>query len=202
MKLPASVFQIGFPFLVPIIVAYIRADQPQFEMALQKAEYLFNYCYQDSAYTDSAYQLLAAARPEYPDNESGLAIWAQVNIEMGDIAKRTAEKIAYYTIAQFTAETLKLINPESPAGHFWWAVAYDSAGLAEGTLIVFFRVQTIRRKLDLTLELDSNFVFAYAILGIFYRELPAYLGVPLLNRIIPSKLAWVEIRLSLCCASN
>lgn len=95
---------------------------------------------------------------------------------MGDDANRNAEKIAYYTIAQLAAETLKMINPENPAGHFWWASAYGMVGLTQGTLNALFRVPAVKNELKMTLELDSNFILAYAILGILYRELPAVVG--------------------------
>jgi Tetratricopeptide repeat len=158
-----------FFLILPSVFAYPLS----FETILQKGEDYFSRRYLNSTYTDSAYQLLAAARPKYPDDEHGLALWSQVGIEMGDDAILNADKIAYYTIAQHAAETLKMINSDNPAGHFWWASAYGMVGLTEGTLNALFRVPAVKNELKMTLELDSNFVLAYAILGILYRELPA-----------------------------
>ena len=163
-------------FLFFIISSSVLAYPVSFEAVLQKGEDFFSRRYLDSTYTDSAYQLLAAARPQYPDDEHGLALWSQVGIEMGDDAIRNADKIAYYTIAQHAAETLKMINSDNPAGHFWWASAYGMVGLTQGTLNALFRVPAVKNELKMTLELDSNFVLAYAILGILYRELPAVVG--------------------------
>lgn len=74
---------VSFLFLFFLFVPSIFSYPISFEAVLQKGEDFFSRRYLDSTYTDSAYQLLAGARPEYPDNEHGLALkWVMMPIVM------------------------------------------------------------------------------------------------------------------------
>ncbi len=146
------------------------------EQATAQAQYLFDHRYMDSTYTATAWRVLAAARPLAPQDERGLALWSQVSVEMGDDSRSNADKEYYYRIAEQAAETLRTLYPWDPAGHFWWAAAHGERMLVQGIPQAMIALPSVVREMERTLQLDSGFVFPYAVLGVLYRELPAIVG--------------------------
>ncbi|HTW92516.1 MAG TPA: hypothetical protein VMH22_12520 [bacterium] len=140
------------------------------------AQYMFDHRYVDSAYTDSAWYLAAAVHSLAPDNEKGLSLWAQVNVEMGDDSRTNVEREHYYRLAELGAETLRTRFPEDPAGHFWWAAAHGERMLVQGIPEAMLALPAVVREMERTVELDSSFVFPYAVLGMLYRDLPLVAG--------------------------
>lgn len=146
------------------------------EQAMAEAQYLFDHRHVDSTYTASARRLAAAAHSLAPDNERGLALWSQVNVEMGDDSRSNADREYYYRLAEQGAETLRTRYPWDPAGHFWWAAAHGERMLVVGIPEAMIALPSVVREMEHTLQLDSGFVFPYAVLGVLYRDLPVVAG--------------------------
>jgi len=146
------------------------------EKTTAEAQYLFDHRYIDSTYCATAWRLLGAARRLAPKDERGLALWSQVCLEMGDDSHANADKEHYYGLAEQAAETLRTLYPWDPAGHFWWAAAHGERMLVQGIPQALIALPAVVREMELTLQLDSGFVFPYAVLGVLYRELPAIVG--------------------------
>ncbi len=136
------------------------------EKTLAQAQYLFDHRYADSTYTDSAWRLAAAVHGLAPDNEQGLALWAQINVEMGDDSPSNVDKRYYYGLAEQGAETLRARYPQDPAGHFWWAAAHGERMLVQGIPEALIALPSVVREMERTLQLDSAFVLPYAVLGV------------------------------------
>lgn len=146
------------------------------DKTMARAQYLFDHRHVDTTYTDSAWYLAAAVHSLAPDNEQGLALWSQVNVEMGDDSRSNADREYYYRLAEKGAETLRTRYPLDPAGHFWWAAAHGERMLVQGIPEAMIALPSVVREMEHTLQLDSAFVFPYAVLGVLYRELPAVAG--------------------------
>ncbi len=77
---------------------------------------------------------------------------------------------SYYLRAAAFADTLLLLNPNSPSAHFWMS-------LTQGSLIPFHSVsekiqlgKEVRFHAEKAIELDSTFALAYVVLAVFERE--------------------------------
>ena len=146
------------------------------EQAMTEAQYLFDHRYIDSTYTATAWRLLRSTRWLAPEQERGLALWSQVSLEMGDDSRSNADKEHYYRVAEQAAETLRTLYPQDPAGHFWWAAAHGERMLVQGIPEAMVSLPAVVREMEYTIQLDSGFVFPYAVLGVLYRDLPVVAG--------------------------
>jgi hypothetical protein len=144
--------------------------------AIERARYFFDHRHLVPGYTFMAWQTLADFRPTVPVDESGLALWCQVNVELGDDSPQKADKEYYYRIAEAAAETLRTFYPSDPAGHFWWAAAHGDCALAQGIPEALLALPSVMHEMEHAIALDSSFVLPYAVLGIVYRELPSVAG--------------------------
>jgi hypothetical protein len=143
---------------------------------VSQADYLFHNRHLDTSYFSSALTILAQARTLAPDNETGMALQAAMDIEMGDSATSSEDKFRYYREAECCADTLRSLDSLNPAGHFWWAAACGSTALARGNIYALAALPAVLREFHHSLAVDSSFAVAYGLLGVIYRELPAAIG--------------------------
>jgi hypothetical protein len=144
--------------------------------ATERARYYFDHRHLVPGYTGVAWQILADFRPTAPLDESALALWCQINVEIGDDSPQKADKEHYYRLAEAAAETLRTIYPDDAPGHFWWAAAHGDYALAQGIPQALLALLPVVHEMEHAIALDSSFPLPYAILGIVYRELPSVAG--------------------------
>jgi len=144
--------------------------------ATERAQYFFDHRHLVPGFTLLAWSTLAVFRPTAPVDESALALWCQVNVELGDDSPQKADKEHYYRLAVAAAETLRTIYPDDAAGHFWWAAAHGDYALAQGIPEALLALPSVVHEMEHAVALDSSFPLPYAILGIVYRELPSVAG--------------------------
>jgi len=144
--------------------------------ATERAQYFFDHRHLVPGFTLLAWSTLADFRPTAPVDESALALWCQVNVEIGDDSPQKADKEHYYHIAEAAAETLRTLYPSHAAGHFWWAAAHGDYALAQGIPEALLALLPVVHEMEHAIELDPGFPLPYAILSIVYRELPSMAG--------------------------
>lgn len=159
-----------------LLMASVPAIAAQSDAAVERARYFFDQRYLVSGYTRVAWQVLADYRATAPQDESALALWCQVSVELGDDSQQKAEKERYYGIAQAAAETLRTLNPKDAAGWFWEAAAHGDYALEQGMPQALLALPSVVRDMEYALTLDSSFVLPYPVLGIVFRELPSVAG--------------------------
>jgi tetratricopeptide (TPR) repeat protein len=159
-----------------LIIGAATLQAENIDSVNDEVEYLFTHTHIKRSYSDSALKLLAAARPGDPTNERALALWCQLNQDLGDNTSDKGEKLHIYGRVLAAAETLRTLDSMNPDGHFWWAVTYGDIGMAEGLVQSIGRLSPVKHELVRTIELDSNYAFAYAILAMLYRDLPGIGG--------------------------
>jgi hypothetical protein len=146
------------------------------ETAVQHARYLFNNRQFVSGYTLQAWQILANYRASAPSDTAALALWCQVNAELGDDSPQKAEQEYYYRIAEAAADTLRTEYPNSAAGHFWWAAAHGDRALLEGIPEALLAMPSVMREMERAIALDPGFPLPYVVLGDLYRDMPTLAG--------------------------
>jgi hypothetical protein len=161
--------------LLVILTAAVAAGWAG-ETAVQRARYLFDNRHLDSGYTLRAWQVLADYRSKAASDTAALALWCQVNVELGDDSPRKSEQEHYYQIAEVAADTLRTTCPNSAAGHFWWAAAHGDRALAQGIPEVLLAAPSVIREMERAIDLDPAFPLPYAVLGMLYRDLPTVVG--------------------------
>jgi tetratricopeptide (TPR) repeat protein len=62
------------------------------------------------------------------------------------------------------------------SAHFWFAVNTGRWGQTNGVLSFLFLVTTVKREIEIILNLDPHFTPAYSLAGNFYYEVPNFLG--------------------------
>jgi hypothetical protein len=173
---PASAARLLWVCLAIVVTAAPAPATPNSGSATERAQYLFDHRHLFSGYTSAAWQVLADYRPTAPLDQSALALWCEVNVELGDDSRGKADKENYYRAAETAAETLCTFYPNDPAGHFWRAAAHGDYALAQSIPEALLALPSVMRGMERAIALDSNFVLPYAILGIVYRELPSVAG--------------------------
>lgn len=106
-----------------------------------------------------------------------LLAMAQVCFIWGDIRATTDnQKLEAYERGQQVAKRALELEPENAAAHFWFAVNTGRWGQTNGVLSSLFLVTTIKREIEIILNLDPHFTLAYSLAGNFYYEVPSFLG--------------------------
>jgi hypothetical protein len=146
------------------------------ETPVQHARYLFDQRHLTPGFTAWAWQILADYRPTAPLDTAALALWCQVNVEMGDDNELKAVQERYYRIAEAAADTLRTTYPNNAAGHFWWTAAHGDRALAQGIPEALLALPAVIHELERAITSDPGFPLPYAVLGILYREIPAVAG--------------------------
>ena len=163
------------PCLLQACAILFMASMPAIA-AVERARYFFDQRYLVPAYTQAAWLTLADYRSAAPRDTAALALWCEVNVELGDDSQQKAEKERYYGIAETAADSLRALCPSSASGCFWWAAARGDYALAQGIPEAMIVLPSVIHEMEHALALDSGFVLPYAILGIVFRELPSVTG--------------------------
>jgi hypothetical protein len=162
-------------FVLLVLAAAVTATSAG-ENAVQRARWLFNHRHVAPGYELEAWQILADYRSVFPLDTAALALWCQVNEDLGDNSRRKAGKVRYYKIAEVAADTLRAKAPDNAAGHFWWAAARGNRALAQGIPAAILAAPSVMRELKRAIALDASFPLPYAVLGVLYRDLPYLAG--------------------------
>ncbi len=121
--------------------------------------------------TEEALRYYDQANTLSPQNSETLLRLTRTYCDLGWIHLRTDTSAqSYYLRAAAYADTLLLLNPNSPPAHFW-------VSLTQGSLIPFHSIsekihigKEVRFHAERAIEIDSTFAFAYVILAVFERE--------------------------------
>lgn len=106
-----------------------------------------------------------------------LLAMAQVCFIWGDIRATTDnQKLEAYERGQEVARRSLELEPNNPAAHFWFAVNTGRWGQTNGVLSSLFLATTVKREIEIILNLDPQFTLAYSLAGNFYYEVPSFLG--------------------------
>ncbi|MFQ5993148.1 MAG: tetratricopeptide repeat protein [Nitrospiraceae bacterium] len=106
-----------------------------------------------------------------------LLAMAQVCFIWGDIRATTDnQKLEAYERGQEVARRSLELEPNNPAAHFWFAVNTGRWGQTNGVLSSLFLATTVKREIEIILNLDPHFTLAYSLAGNFYYEVPSFLG--------------------------
>jgi len=161
-------------FLMMVVAGAATASD--IDAACDEAAYLLFNRHLDESYLDSAYGLLGSLREENPENERVLYLWSRIHVQKGDDALNRGKKLSYYEQARAIAETLIALNGRSPEGHLWWAVAHGRIGQTRGVLNSLFMIPDLKREIGLAVELDPGSATAYDVWGVFFYEVPSFVG--------------------------
>lgn len=102
---------------------------------------------------------------------------AQVCFIWGDIRATTKdEKLEAYERGRHIAMRAVELEPKNPTAHFWYATNTGRWGQTKGVLSSLFLVPTIKREIEIILNLDPHFTSAYALAGNFFYEVPGLFG--------------------------
>ncbi|MFQ5962017.1 MAG: tetratricopeptide repeat protein [Candidatus Methylomirabilales bacterium] len=102
---------------------------------------------------------------------------AHVCFLWGDIlAKTRDEKLEAYDRGRQAAKRVVELEPKNPTAHFLYAVNTARWGEVNGILSSLFLLPTVKKEMNITLNLDPNFTPVYALAGNVYYEVPGLFG--------------------------
>jgi tetratricopeptide (TPR) repeat protein len=111
---------------------------------------------------------------EHVENLNALA-WTYLVI--GGLPGATrAERLAAYDRGRQVAKRGIELYPKQVGPHFWFAVNTGRWGQTNGLLRSLFLLPTVKREMELVLQLDPDFPPAYNLAGSVYSEVPEMLG--------------------------
>ncbi|NLJ81007.1 MAG: tetratricopeptide repeat protein [Firmicutes bacterium] len=134
-----------------------------------------------------AWDLLRKTEENSRDEEI-LCLLAEVSFNYGDWLDKP-ENISLWEEGYSYAQKAVNLNPGSPRAHYWSAVLLGKIGRAQGILRSLFLVDPILERLNLVLELDSEYSWAYYALSQMYGQMP---GSPLGRGDRAKALAYAE----------
>jgi tetratricopeptide (TPR) repeat protein len=146
--------------------------------AVDELAVVFTRYHDDPSRLDSLRERLerAAAEASEPD-EATLLAFAQVSFLWGDVrAATTEQKLAAYDSGRQTAQRALARDPRSPLAHFWYATNTARWGQTKGLTRSLFLLSTVKKEIQIALELDPTFAPVYLLAGNVYYEVPALLG--------------------------
>jgi tetratricopeptide (TPR) repeat protein len=118
----------------------------------------------------------AAAEATAPDAETLLAL-AQVSFLWGDVrAATTEEKLAAYDSGRQAAQRAIALDSRSLLAHFWFATNTARWGQTKGITRSLSLLPTVKKEVQIVLDLDPTFVPGYILAGTVYYEVPALFG--------------------------
>jgi hypothetical protein len=162
--------------LLLALIAVFAVTAATAETAVERARYFFNHRHLAPGHELEARRILADYRFSLPLDTAALALWCQVNEDLGDGAHDKAEKDRYYRVAEVAADTLRTMFPDNATGHFWWAAAHGNRALARGIAAAVIAAPSVISELKRAITLDPSFPLPYAVLGVLYRDLPGVAG--------------------------
>jgi predicted Zn-dependent protease len=138
----------------------------------------FTRYHDDPSRLDSLRERLerAAAEATESDEETLLAL-AQVSFLWGDVrAATTEQKLVAYESGRQAAQRVIGLAPRSPLAHFWYATNTARWGQTKGLTRSLFLLSTVKKEIQIVLDLDPTFTPVYLLAGNVYYEVPALLG--------------------------
>jgi len=104
---------------VLLLAALVTTPVDYGDLACERAGYMFFHRHLNSAWLDTAYNLLATAHRAGPADEYCLYLWSRIHIQKGEDACTKAEKLRHFGRAKAIAETLIGLNKGNAEGHCW-----------------------------------------------------------------------------------
>jgi tetratricopeptide (TPR) repeat protein len=102
---------------------------------------------------------------------------AHVCFLWGDIRATTRdEKLDAYDCGRRAAERVVELEPKNPTAHFWYATNTARWGEVNGLLSSLFLLPTVKKEMNIVLNLDPYFTPVYALAGHVYYEVPPLFG--------------------------
>jgi hypothetical protein len=118
----------------------------------------------------------AATEATGADEETLIAL-AQVSFLWGDVrATTTEQKLVAYESGRRAAQRVLALAPRSPLAHFWYATNTARWGQTQGLTRSLFLLSTVKKEIQIALDLDPTFTPVYLLAGNVYYEVPAMLG--------------------------
>lgn len=108
-----------------------------------------------------------------PDAQEGevLCLFAEISFYYGDWLDKP-EQIQLWQEGQTYAERAALLDPQRAEAYYWSAVLMGKIGRAQGVLRSLFLVDPMLERLELVLQLDPSYSWAYFALSQMYQEMP------------------------------
>jgi len=102
---------------------------------------------------------------------------AHVCFIWGDIrAKTRDEKLDAYDCGRRAAERVVELQPKNPTAHFLYATNTARWGETKGLLGSLFLLPTVKKEMNIVINLDPYFTPVYALAGNVYYEVPPLFG--------------------------
>ena len=102
---------------------------------------------------------------------------AQVCFIWGDIRATTFDqKLEAYEQGRQAAKRAVELDPKSAVAHFWYATNTARWGQVNGVVRSLFLLPTVKREIQIILDIDPNFTAVYALAGNVFYEVPGLLG--------------------------
>jgi tetratricopeptide (TPR) repeat protein len=114
-------------------------------------------------------RLIKMSLLEYPKNADLLWRYANLMINIGDVAKAEKKK-PYYRRSVEYAEAAVKSDPKNASAHAFIAASYGSIGMFAGGEEKVKLAYRIRDALNKSLKLDPNNFYAHTIYGTYHRE--------------------------------
>jgi hypothetical protein len=146
--------------------------------AVDELAALFTRYHDDPPRLDSLRERLERAAADATDpDEATLVALAQVSFLWGDVRAATAEqKLTAYDNGRQAAQRAIALAPRSPLAHFWYATNTARWGQTKGLTRSLFLLPTVKKEIQIVLDLDPMFTPVYLLAGTVYYEVPAMLG--------------------------
>ena len=102
---------------------------------------------------------------------------AQVCFIWGDIrAKTPEEKLEAYDQGREAARRAVELAPRNPQAHFWYGTNTARWGQTKGVIRSLFLLPTVRKEIEIVMELDPKYPPVYSLAGNVYYEVPGLFG--------------------------
>jgi tetratricopeptide (TPR) repeat protein len=157
--------------MLVLVPAAAAAETPVEVAARLTARY-----HEDPTRIDRARELLEAALARARHVDTMIAL-ARVCLLTGDVRATTVEaKLAAYDRGREVAARAVELAPRSEDAHFWLVANTGRWGQTKGVMRSLFLVPTVRREIDILLELNPDAARTHGVLANVLFELPALLG--------------------------
>ncbi len=145
-------------------------------VSLDSLDYLYKNRHKDKSYLSFVKNELEKMYKENPQQDEVIWRLARVYFTYGDNARSKDKKLYWYNKGKNKAKELINKNPSHPEGHFWYGVNLGRIGQTKGVLNSLGLAPTIRKSFEKTLQLNPKHTGALDGLGVFYYEIPSYIG--------------------------
>jgi predicted Zn-dependent protease len=138
----------------------------------------FTRYHEDPSRLDSLRERLERAAADGAEADvATLIALAEVSFLWGDVRAATAEqKLVAYDRGRQAAERVIALAPRSHLAHFWYATNTARWGQTKGLTRSLVLLPTVKKEIQIVLDLDPTFTPIYLLAGNVYYEVPALLG--------------------------